>query len=162
MEMRDAAFGGIPVYLVFSNSDAAIAILATPDDVRDVEWSQVLEIVCRVIQRRNGSGKPYSRELACAAINTAITSTDITDEQPGSRAIDPSLPCRSHILGLDCHRLKLEGCYHCLKNLTFHASFATQGSSVVCRSLKLPSKSVSVMLAFTSGRMIAFVHEMQT
>ena len=81
MEMRDAGFGGIPVYLVIPNSGAAIATLATPlDDVPDGEWSQVLEIACRVIQRRIGSGKLGSRELACAAINTAITSADITSE----------------------------------------------------------------------------------
>jgi hypothetical protein len=81
MEMRDAGFGGIPVYLVIPNSGAAIATLATPsDDVPHGEWSQVREIACRVIQRRIGSGKLDSRELTCTAINTAITSADITSE----------------------------------------------------------------------------------
>ena len=81
MEMRDAGFGGIPVYLVIPNSGAAIATLATPlDNVPHGEWSQVLEIACRVIQRRIGSGKLGSRELACTAINTAITSADVTFE----------------------------------------------------------------------------------
>ena len=79
MEMRDAGFGGIAVYLVIPNSGAAIATLATPlDDAPDGEWSQVLEIAYRVIQRRIGSGKLGSRALACTAINTAITSADIT------------------------------------------------------------------------------------
>ena len=50
------------------------------DDVPDGEWSQVLEIACRVIQKRIGSGKLGSRELACTAINTAITSADVTFE----------------------------------------------------------------------------------
>ena len=81
MEMRDAGFGGIPVYLAIPNSGAALATLATPlDDVPDGEWPQVLEIACRVIQKRIGSGKLGSRELACTAINTAITSADITSE----------------------------------------------------------------------------------
>ena len=81
MEMRDAGFDGIPVYLVIPNSGAAIATLATPsDDVPHGEWSQVLEIACRVIQRRIGSGKLGSRELTCTAINTAITSADVTFE----------------------------------------------------------------------------------
>ena len=81
VEMRDAGFGGIPVYLVIPNSGAALATLATPlDDVPDGEWSQVLEIACRVIQRRISSGKLGSRELTCTAINTAITSADITSE----------------------------------------------------------------------------------
>ena len=81
MEMRDAGFGGIPVYLAIPNSGAALATLATPlDDVPDGEWPQVLEIACRVIQRRIGSGQLCSRELTCTAINTAITSADITSE----------------------------------------------------------------------------------
>ena len=81
MEMRDAGFGGIPVYLAIPNSGAALATLATPlDDVPDGEWPQVLEIACGVIQRRIGSGKLCSRELTCTAINTAIASADITSE----------------------------------------------------------------------------------
>ena len=81
MEMRDAGFGGIPVYLVIPNSGAALATLATPlDDMPNGEWSQVLEIACREIQRRIGSGKLCSREFACTAINTAVTSADITSE----------------------------------------------------------------------------------
>ena len=81
MEMRDAGFGGFPVYLVIPNSGAAIATLATPlDDVPDGEWPLVLEIACRVIQKRIGSGKLGSRELACTAINTAITSADVIFE----------------------------------------------------------------------------------
>ena len=56
VEMRDAGFGGIPVYLVIPNSGATLATLATPlDDVPNGEWSQVLEIACRVIQRRISS-----------------------------------------------------------------------------------------------------------
>ena len=69
MEMRDAGFGGIPVYLVIPNSGAALATLTTPsDDVLHGEWSQVLEIACRVIQRRIGSGQLRSRKLTCTAI----------------------------------------------------------------------------------------------
>jgi hypothetical protein len=78
MEMRDVGFAKVPVYLVIPNSGAAIATLATPrDNVPHGEWSQVLEIACRVIQRRIGSGRLRSRELTCTAINTAITSADI-------------------------------------------------------------------------------------
>jgi hypothetical protein len=89
MEMRDAGFGGIPVYLFIPNSGAASAALATPsDDVSHGESSQVLEIACRVIQRSIGSGKLCSRELICTAINTAISSADVTFEYPASRAID--------------------------------------------------------------------------
>jgi hypothetical protein len=80
MELRDADLGSIPVYLVVPNSGDAIATAATPLDPSEDEWSQVLEIACRVIQRRIGSGKPRSRELACTAINTAITSADVTSE----------------------------------------------------------------------------------
>jgi hypothetical protein len=81
MEMRDAGFGGIPVYLMVPNSGDAIATAATPlDHVPHGEWSQVLEIACRVIQRRIGSGKLCSRELTCTAINTAIASADVTAE----------------------------------------------------------------------------------
>jgi hypothetical protein len=80
-EMRDAGFGGIPFYMVIPNSGAALATLPTPlDDVPDGEWSQILEIACRVIQRRIVSGKLCSRELTCSAINTAITPADVTFE----------------------------------------------------------------------------------
>jgi hypothetical protein len=45
IEMRDAGFGGIPVYLMVPNSGDAMATAATQlDHVPHGEWSQVLEI----------------------------------------------------------------------------------------------------------------------
>ena len=80
MQMRDAGLGSIPVYLVVPNSGDAWATAATPLDPPDHDWSRVLEIVCRVIQQKIGSGKLRSRKLVCTAINTSLTSADLTSE----------------------------------------------------------------------------------
>ena len=78
MELRDADLSSIPVYLVVPNSGDAIATAATPLDPSEDEWSRVMEIACRVIAQKIGSGKLSSRGLTCAAINTAIISADVT------------------------------------------------------------------------------------
>ncbi len=77
MEMRDAGLASIPVYLVIPNSGEAIATVATPLDPSDDDWSRVMDIVCRVVQGKIGSGKLWNRGLACTAINAPLTSADV-------------------------------------------------------------------------------------
>ena len=80
MALRDAGFGHIPVYFVVPNSGDALASLATPLDPSEDDWSRILEIAYRVIQEKIGCGNLRGRALTCAAINTPMTSADVTSE----------------------------------------------------------------------------------
>jgi hypothetical protein len=81
IQVRDARLGSIPIYLTVPASGDAVAPIATPlDDMPDGVWDRVMEIVCRVIKQQISSGKLHSRALTCAAINTAMTSANVTAE----------------------------------------------------------------------------------
>ena len=80
MAMRDAGLGHIPIYFVIPNSGDALASLATPLDPSEADWSRILEIAFQVIQKKIGCGNLRGRPLACTAINTAMTSADVTAE----------------------------------------------------------------------------------
>ena len=80
MALRDAGLGHIPIYLVVPNSGGALASLATPLDPSEDDWSRILEIAYRAIQKKIGCGSLRGRALTCAAINTPMTSADVTSE----------------------------------------------------------------------------------
>ena len=97
MALRDAGFGHIPIYLVIPNSGDALASLATPLDLPDEEWSRILEIAYRVIQKKIGSGKLRRQALTCAAINAPMTSADVTSKEPHHvQSIIPTLAASNY------------------------------------------------------------------
>ena len=69
MAMRDAGLADIPTYLVIPNSGSAIATLMTPLDPSDDDWARALEIACQVIQKKLGSTKLYTCEMAWTTAN---------------------------------------------------------------------------------------------
>jgi hypothetical protein len=69
MAMRDAGLGGIPTYVVIPNSGFAIATVMTPLDPTEEVWARIMEIACRVIQEKIGSGRLHTREMAWTMAN---------------------------------------------------------------------------------------------
>ena len=44
------------------------------------DWSKVMAIVCRIIERRVGTGELRGRELPCAMANATMGAADVTAE----------------------------------------------------------------------------------
>jgi hypothetical protein len=80
MEMRDAGFGSIPIYIVVPQTGDALAALVTPLDPSDENWSLNLQIAYRVIQEKIGCGKIWSRALACAMVNGPIAAAEVATQ----------------------------------------------------------------------------------
>jgi hypothetical protein len=78
MEMRDAALD-FPGYMTVPNSGHLLATIATPLDPSDADWEKVSEIVCRIIERRVGSGRLRGRELNCIIANRSMAAADVTE-----------------------------------------------------------------------------------
>ena len=93
MAMRDAGLAGIPTYLVIPNSGSAIATLMTPLDPSDDDWARALEIACQVIQKKLGSSKLHTREMAWTTANepsgVAEATSNAASRSPGSYESSP-------------------------------------------------------------------------
>jgi hypothetical protein len=78
MVMRDAGLN-FPVFLTVRDSGESLATIATPLDPSDEDWSQALEIICRIMERKTGGGKLRGRELVCAVANAApMSAAEVT------------------------------------------------------------------------------------
>jgi hypothetical protein len=76
MAMRDAHLD-FPVYLTVPNSGQSIAMIATPLDLSDSDWSHASAIVCRIIGQRLGDVRLRGRALHCAVANATISATEV-------------------------------------------------------------------------------------
>jgi hypothetical protein len=79
MEMRDAKLD-FPVYMTVPNSGHSLATIATPLDPSDEDWSKASAIVCRILERRIGSGRLRGTELNCVIANGSMAAADVTAE----------------------------------------------------------------------------------
>ena len=67
-----------PVYMTVPSSGNSLATVATPLDPPVEDWSKVMAIVCRIIERRVGTGELRGRELPCAMANATMGAADVT------------------------------------------------------------------------------------
>jgi hypothetical protein len=67
--MREAGLGAIPTYVVIPNSGLAVATVMTPLDPTEEIWARIMEIACRVIQEKIGSGQLQTRAMAWTMAN---------------------------------------------------------------------------------------------
>ena len=67
-----------PVYMTVPSSGTSLATVATPLDPPVEDWSKVMAIVCRIIERRVGTGELRGRELPCAMANATMGAADVT------------------------------------------------------------------------------------
>ena len=79
MEMRDAALD-FPVYMTVPHSGNSLATIATPLDPSDEDWEKVTAIVCRILERRVGSGRLRGLDLNCVLANGSMAAADVTAE----------------------------------------------------------------------------------
>jgi hypothetical protein len=70
MAMRDAGLH-FPVFMTARDSGDSLAMIATPLDPSDDDWSRASEIVCEIMGQKIGGGRLRSRELLCAVANAA-------------------------------------------------------------------------------------------
>ena len=76
--IRDAGLGAIPTYIVIPNSGNALATVMTPRDPSPNDWERIMEIACRVIQDKLGSGRLHTREMAWALANEPSVADEAT------------------------------------------------------------------------------------
>jgi hypothetical protein len=67
-----------PIFLTVPNSGDAIAMMATPLDPSDEDWSHVGEIVRTTVSERLNGLKLRNRDMICGAANAAIGSAELT------------------------------------------------------------------------------------
>jgi hypothetical protein len=87
MAMRDAGLGGTPTYIVVPNSGSAVVTVMTPLDPTDEDWARIMEIACRVIQEKIGSGRLKTREMAWAMANEPSGVPGVTAGAIGEPAV---------------------------------------------------------------------------
>jgi hypothetical protein len=75
--LREAGLN-CPIFLTVPNSGDAIAMMATPLDPSDADWSHVGDIVRTTVSERLNGLKLRNREMICGAANAAIGSAEIT------------------------------------------------------------------------------------
>ena len=61
--------GTVASIIVIPNSGSAVATVMTPLDPTEEVWARIMEIACRVIQEKIGSGRLHTREMACTMAN---------------------------------------------------------------------------------------------
>jgi hypothetical protein len=76
MAMRDACLD-FPVFLTVPNSGDSFAMIATPLDPSDSDWSHASAIVCRIIGQRLGDVRLRGRPLHCAVANATISAAEV-------------------------------------------------------------------------------------
>ncbi len=80
--MRDAGLL-FPVYITVRDSGESLATVATPLDPSDNDWRRASDIVCRIMEKKIGSGGLWSRELLCAVANSPpMGAAEVTTSQP--------------------------------------------------------------------------------
>jgi hypothetical protein len=75
--LREAGLS-CPLFLTVPNSGDAIAMMATPLDPSDEDWSHVGDIVRTTVSERLNGLKLQNREMICGAANHAIGSAEIS------------------------------------------------------------------------------------
>ena len=75
--LRDAGLAH-PLYLAVPNSGDALATIITPVDPPSDDWEKVVTIFSKIIGGRLGEIKLRSRDLPCAAVNSAMSGADLT------------------------------------------------------------------------------------
>jgi hypothetical protein len=92
MAMRDSGLGAIPTYVVIPNSGNAVATVMTPLDPTEEVWARIMEIACRVIQEKIGSGRLHTREMAWTMANEPSGVPDVTAGPIGEPAVSAEGP----------------------------------------------------------------------
>jgi hypothetical protein len=85
--MRDAGLGAIPTYVVIPNSGNAVATVMTPLDPTEEIWARIMEIACRVIQEKIGSGRLHTRDMAWTMANEPTGVADVTAGPMGETVV---------------------------------------------------------------------------
>jgi len=75
--LREAGLN-CPIFLTVPNSGDAVAMMATPLDPSDEDWTHAGEIVRTTVSERLNELKLRNREMICGAANHAIGSAEIT------------------------------------------------------------------------------------
>jgi hypothetical protein len=91
MAMRDAGLGAIPVFILVPNSGNAVATVMTPLDPTEEVWARIMEIACRVIQEKIGSGRLHTREMAWTMANELDGVPDVAAGPIGESAVSAGL-----------------------------------------------------------------------
>jgi len=69
-----------PMFLAIPHTGPSLATIATPvDPTDDDEWSRRVTVACKIIEKALGI-RVSNRGLVCAAINTAMSATDLTTD----------------------------------------------------------------------------------
>jgi hypothetical protein len=75
--LREAGLS-CPIFLTVPNSGDAVAMMATPLDPSDADWSHVGDIVRTSVSERLDGLKLRNREMICGAANAPISTAEIT------------------------------------------------------------------------------------